>query len=241
MEEMVVSGSRTVHYLAMPRDSTAAPDRRRGGRAARVAKNEQAVETAVQPRRRIPTYELVDEDGLVGASLMGELLGKDVRQQGDGFDVAAFPAQVRRRDDGHPSLVQRRIWPVQLLHRHDHRGLGRAFRKFVVPWGRASRDLEIDESLIEAGALNPLLHDRGQSGHIKFDTDLVQTALQPLHVRSHRIRPSAVGRDHLVDAVGKLKAAVLDGDRRLVDGQERAVYIGNLGHPLAPRASQRAR
>ncbi|MEE3211291.1 MAG: trimethylamine methyltransferase family protein [Actinomycetota bacterium] len=64
MEEMVVSGSRTVHYLAMPRDSTAAPDRRRGGRAARVAKNEQAVETAVQPRRRIPTYELVDEDGL---------------------------------------------------------------------------------------------------------------------------------------------------------------------------------
>ena len=42
---------------------------------------------------------VVDEPGLVGARLLGRLLGQRIGQQADGLDVAAAPAVLRRGDD----------------------------------------------------------------------------------------------------------------------------------------------
>ena len=84
----------------------------------------------------------VDLPGLGSARLVSRLLGEDIRQQVDGFDITAGPALVRYRNDANTGLGPpiRRCEVEPFAGQHDGRG-DRLFREGMIAAGLAAGNL----------------------------------------------------------------------------------------------------
>ena len=152
---------------------------------------------------------------LRGPGLACGLFGQGVGQQADGLDVAAAPAVVRQGDHAH---ALRRL------------GLGRGVIDGLAvtttlggvadsgkAWSRgavSARDLQIDDAVAHAVAAHGLAQDdeKRRLAHRRGGSGARRDCAQPRQM-ALRVGQLAVedGPD-LIDAVGELKAAILDMD-----------------------------
>src|SRR5260370_5968079 len=107
----------------------------------------------------------------------------------------------------------------------------------------AAGDLEIADPGIDAVAADNLADDdfEGLVLHRRRDAELGERTMQALQVRRLIDEAPATDRDHLVDAVGKLEAAVLDMHACLATRQILAGDIGDARHDGCASFSGEAR
>ena len=111
-------------------------------------------------------------------------------------------------------------------------------RENMVAAGDAARHLQIDHAVDDVVALDHLAHDRFQrlARHRPGDLELAERAVEAVEMAGHVHDEAARHLAHLIDAVGKLVAAILDmhcGDRV---PDIAAVHIGNAWHRRSPRS-----
>src|SRR6185437_7283792 len=96
----------------------------------------------------------------------------------------------------------------------------------------AAADLQVDEAVAHAVAPDDLAHHRLERrlAHRPGDAQLAERAAEPLQMRGLVDEIAASDRDHLVNRVGKLEAAILDMDARRTVRDIAAVDISDAGH-----------
>ena len=85
----------------------------------------------------------------------------------------------------------------------------------MVAWRDTARDLHVEEAVAEAVPAHQLGADQleAAAGHRHVDAQLAQRALQAIEVQVFVDQSAVRDRHHLVDAVGKLIATILDMNR----------------------------
>ena len=93
----------------------------------------------------------------------------------------------------------------------------------------AARNLEINKPVAHAVARHRLAQHRAErvARHRHRDAQFLQRAFKPVYVQALVDQFGAAHLAHLVDAVGKLVAAVLDMDLRGAVRHIAAVHIGD--------------
>ncbi len=110
-----------------------------------------------------PTIDPKAERHVIGAGLPGHHLCHGGIKQLHRLDVAARPAQVRRRDDLDAGLRRRGVHEIAGLGEHHQRGRD-ILREGEVAIGGAARDLQVDAALVEIVALDQLLMNSDELG-----------------------------------------------------------------------------
>ena len=160
---------------------------------------------------------VVDQPGLEGAGLHRPLLRQHVRQQRHRLDVGSPPPLIGRRDHADAAPRGREVERRQRSRGHHQHRL-RLRRKRMVARRDAAGDLQIERAEIaDAVAADHFAHHQPQAPP---GSSASGCAARPATGRagqgagSSSMQPAAEHRDHFVDAVSELVAAILDATHR---------------------------
>ena len=105
----------------------------------------------------------------------------------------------------------------------------------IAPSHTAGR-LDIDHAITKAVAPDHLPHHlaQGRAPHRLIDPKLSKRSIEPVKMRFLVNQTSVMHQHHLIDAVGKLVAAVLDMHHGVAMRYVTPVYIGDSGHARGP-------
>ena len=125
--------------------------------------------------------------------------------------------------------------PIEAARGHHQGGLYVRRGKRVIAARHSAGDLQVDDAVAHAIAVEAFAHDDSQRsiGHGHWDAKLMQRAAQARDVALLVDDMAVADLADLVDTIGELVAAILDMDHGLSAGKVSSIHIG-AAHQQVP-------
>jgi len=172
------------------------------------------------------------ENGIGSPGLLRGLVGENIGEETDSFNIASRPALVGNGDELDAGIARARS-RYELADGDDQyrRVIG---RDATMAFGLAARDLEVNRRLWKSGAADTFPDQCVQLfyGEGVFQPDGVEAEKEPVQMFGNCERLAAVGAQKLIHRIGELVAAILDMDHGVFEREKLPVDVSDFWHGL---------